>query len=95
MKLLPRYLFAALLGGISLSMAVGLLAASAWLIAMASTMPPVLTLQVAVVSVRFFGLGRGVFRYAERIYGHDAILRAATSLQLRLYEALLKHEPVN
>ena len=95
MKLLPRYLFAALLGGISLSMAVGLLAASAWLISMASTMPPVLTLQVAVVSVRFFGLGRGVFRYAERIYGHDAILRAATSLQLRLYEALLKHEPVN
>lgn len=95
MKLLPRYLFAALLGGISLSMAVGLLAASAWLISMASTMPPVLTLQVAVVSVRFFGLGRGVFRYAERIYGHDAILRAATSLQLRIYEALLRREPIN
>ena len=95
MKLIYRFLFAALLGGISLSMAVGLLAASAWLISMASTQPPILTLQVAVVSVRFFGLGRGVFRYAERIYGHDAILRAATALQLSIYKALLKREPVS
>ena len=62
---------------------------------MASTQPPILTLQVAVVGVRFFGLGRGVFRYAERIYGHDAILRAATKLQLAIYEALLKREPIN
>ena len=85
MNLMPRFLFAALLGGVSLSMAVGLLAASAWLISMASTQPPILTLQVAVVSVRFFGLGRGVFRYGERIYGHDAILRAATLLQLQIY----------
>ena len=94
MKLVPRFFFAALLGGISLSMAVGLLAASAWLISMASTKPPILTLQVAVVSVRFFGLGRGIFRYAERIYGHDAILRAATALQLRIYNTLLQREPV-
>ena len=94
MKLVPRFFIAALLGGISLSMAVGLLAASAWLISMASTQPPILTLQIAVVSVRFFGLGRGVFRYAERIYGHDAILRAATALQLQIYNALLRREPV-
>lgn len=95
MKLLPRFIFAGILGGLSLGMAVGLLASSAWLISMASTQPPILTLQVAVVGVRFFGLGRGVFRYAERIYGHDAILRAATKLQLAIYEALLKREPIN
>lgn len=92
---MPRFLFAALLGGVSLSMAVGLLAASAWLISMASTQPPILTLQVAVVSVRFFGLGRGVFRYGERIYGHDAILRAATFLQLQIYNSLLNREPIS
>ncbi|MBU3692281.1 MAG: thiol reductant ABC exporter subunit CydC [Candidatus Nanopelagicaceae bacterium] len=95
MRIVPRFFVAALLGGISLSMAVGLLAASAWLISMASTQPPILTLQVAVVSVRFFGLGRGVFRYAERIYGHDAILRAATALQIRIYGALLRREPMS
>ena len=95
MKLLSRFIFAGILGGLSLGMAVGLLASSAWLISMASTQPPILTLQVAVVSVRFFGLSRGVFRYAERIYGHDAILRVATKMQIAIYEALVKREPIN
>lgn len=92
---LPRFIFAALLGGISLSMAVGLLASSAWLISMASTQPPILTLQVAVVGVRFFGLGRGFFRYAERVYGHDAILRAATKIQIAIYRSLIHRAPVS
>ena len=56
-----------LLGGLSLSAAVGLLAASAWLISMASTRPPILVLQVAIVLVRFFGLSRGTLKYAARI----------------------------
>lgn len=91
----PRFLSAAILGAISLGMAVGLLASSAWLISMAALMPPVLTLQVAVVGVRFFGLSRGVFRYAERIWSHDAILRAATALQLKIYRALLAKPPLS
>lgn len=90
-----RFTGAAILGAISLGMAVGLMASSAWLISMAALMPPVLTLQVAVVSVRFFGLSRGVFRYAERVWSHDAILRAATSLQLQIYRALLAKPPLS
>ena len=69
-----KLLLAASLSGASLFMAIGLLAASAWLISMASTRPPILTLQVAIVAVRFFGLGRGVFRYASRLLEHDAAL---------------------
>ena len=57
----------AILGGASLIAAVGLLAASAWLISMASTRPPILVLEVAIVAVRFFGLSRGFLRYAGRI----------------------------
>ena len=38
--------------------------------------PPVLTLMVAIVAVRTFGLGKGVLRYAERLVSHDAALRA-------------------
>jgi thiol reductant ABC exporter CydC subunit len=90
-----RFFSASLLGAISLSMAVGLLASSAWLISMAATQPPVLTLQVAVVSVRFFGISRGFFRYTERIWSHDAILRSATSLQQRIYRALVDRPPVS
>ena len=89
-----RFFSASILGAISLGMAVGLLASSAWLISMAALMPPVLTLQIAVVGVRFFGLSRGVFRYAERVWSHDAILRSATALQLRIYRALLAKPPL-
>src|SRR5690606_5417762 len=50
--------------------AVGLAAVSAWLIARASQQPPVLHLMVAIVSVRAFGLSRGVLRYLERLVSH-------------------------
>lgn len=90
-----RLTLSAFLGGISLTMAVGLLGSSAWLIAMASKQPPILILEVAIVSVRFFGLSRGVFRYGERIISHDSILRSQTSLQRRLYEALERVTPNN
>ena len=50
---------------------IGLLATSAWLISRASQHPPVLYLMIPVAAVQAFGIGRGVFRYAERL-GHDA-----------------------
>lgn len=90
-----RLSLSALLGGISLAMAVGLLGSSAWLITMASKQPPILILEVAIVSVRFFGLSRGVFRYGERISSHDSILRSQTALQVNLYSALEKSTPSN
>jgi thiol reductant ABC exporter CydC subunit len=82
-----------LLGGLSLSAAVGLLAASAWLISMASTRPPILVLQVSIVCVRFFGLSRGTLKYAARIVEHDAALKIQTSLRIRVYEKISKLQP--
>lgn len=87
-SLLLRLIYAAFLGGLSLTSAVALLASSAWLISMASTMPPILLLQVVIVGVRFFGISRGVFRYAERLLSHDTILRIQARLQSLLYERL-------
>ena len=58
-----RAALAVLAGVAALGSAVGLTAVSAWLIARASQLPPVLDLQVAVVAVRALGISRGVFRY--------------------------------
>ena len=88
-----KLLFAAFLSGTSLFMAIGLLAASAWLISMASTRPPILTLQVAIVAVRFFGLGRGVFRYASRLLEHDAALEIQSAIRQELYKNLESFTP--
>ncbi len=77
---------AVVLAGCSLGTAVGLLATSAWLISMASTRPPVLVLEVAIVSVRFFGLSRGFFKYSSRLLEHNGALRIQTDLRVKIYE---------
>jgi thiol reductant ABC exporter CydC subunit len=77
---------ALLLGGASLAAAVGLLATSAWLISMASTRPPILVLEVAIVSVRFFGLSRGALKYGSRIVEHSGALKIQTTLRVKIYQ---------
>ena len=90
---MPKILGAAIVGGISSSMAVGLLACSAWLISMASLQPPIMVLEVAIVSVRFFGIGRGVIRYAARIIEHKSALRALTTIRVALYRTIESQLP--
>lgn len=79
---------AALLGALAIGCSVALLATSAFLISKASLQPPILHLQVAIVMVRAFGIGRGVFRYAERVVGHDAAFRSLTDLRIAVYDRL-------
>ncbi|GEL95094.1 thiol reductant ABC exporter subunit CydC [Cellulomonas composti] len=83
-----RFAAAVTLGVLALGCAVALAAVSAWLIARASQMPPVLTLSIATVAVRAFGIGRGVLRYVERLVSHDLALRGMTTLRTTLYERL-------
>lgn len=85
---------AALVGSAASLCAVALLGTSAWLISSAAEMPPVLTLTVAAVMVRFFALGRAVFRYVERLVGHDAAFRGLTQLREHVYLQLERIAPV-
>ena len=84
-----RLALAVLFGALALGSGVGLMATSAWLISRAAQHPPVLTLMVAIVAVRAFGIGRGVFRYVERLTGHDATFRILADLRARVYERLV------
>lgn len=64
------------------------MAVSGWLISRASEQPPVLYLMVAVTATRAFGMGRAVFRYAERLVSHDAVLRMLADLRVSVYRRL-------
>lgn len=88
-----RLLRAALLGALGVGSAVSLIGVSAWLIARASQHPPVLDLSVAVVAVRAFGIGRALFRYAERLASHDIALGGLVVLRERLFAALAAGDP--
>ncbi|MFF9183185.1 thiol reductant ABC exporter subunit CydD [Streptomyces misionensis] len=82
-----------LLGSLALGSAVGLMATSGWLISRASQQPPVLYLMVAVTATRAFGIGRAVFRYAERLVSHDAVLRMLADTRVAVYRRLERLAP--
>ncbi|WP_213281929.1 thiol reductant ABC exporter subunit CydC, partial [Cellulomonas hominis] len=88
-----RVALAVLLGVLALGSAVALAAVSAWLITRAAQMPPVLELSVATVAVRAFGIGRGLFRYLERLVSHDVALRGMSTLRTTLYSRLAAGRP--
>ncbi|WP_245561813.1 thiol reductant ABC exporter subunit CydC [Agromyces italicus] len=88
-RLLPSVLFGVVSGG----SAVALLACSAWLIARAAEQPPVLYLSLAIVGVRAFALGRAVFRYLERLSGHDAAFRQLAAIRSGIFERMLPVAP--
>jgi ATP-binding cassette subfamily C protein CydC len=88
-----RLLLAVVLGVAAAGSAVALLATSAWLITAASAQPPVLLLLVPIVAVRAFGVGRGVFRYVERLVGHDAAYRVLGETRARITGRLEKIAP--
>ncbi|MGY1822105.1 thiol reductant ABC exporter subunit CydC [Geodermatophilus sp. SYSU D00079] len=77
-------------GTASAGAGVALTAVSGWLIVRAAEMPPVLTLLVAIVGVRASGLGRAGLRWTERMAAHDAALRLAADLRVRLWAALAR-----
>lgn len=83
-----RVVRSTLLGFATLACAIGLAAASAWLIARASQHPGPAALSIAAVGVRAGGVGRAVFRYLERLSSHDVALRGMAILRERLYERL-------
>ncbi|MFF5450797.1 thiol reductant ABC exporter subunit CydD [Streptomyces sp. NPDC012950] len=92
-ELKGRMALALLLGSLALGSAVGLMAVSGWLISRASEQPPVLHLMMAVTATRAFGIGRAVFRYAERLVSHDAVLRMLADLRVSVYQRLERIAP--
>ncbi|MGW0865583.1 thiol reductant ABC exporter subunit CydD [Streptomyces sp. NPDC002611] len=88
-----RLALALLLGSLALGSAVGLMATSGWLISRASQQPPVLYLMMAVTATRAFGIGRAVFRYAERLVSHDAVLRMLADTRVAVFRRLERLAP--
>jgi ATP-binding cassette subfamily C protein CydC len=76
-----------LLGASTYIAGLGLTVTSAWLITTASFQPPIMTLGVAIVGVRFFGIARSVARYFERLTSHRTVFDQLTELRVRLYES--------
>ena len=81
-------LLSALLGFATIGSSIGLMSAAAWIIASAALHPPISTLNLAIVGVRFFGIARGVFRYLERYVSHQTTFRLLARLRVWFYDGV-------
>ncbi|PZE36610.1 thiol reductant ABC exporter subunit CydC [Curtobacterium sp. MCPF17_031] len=80
-------------GVLSALCGVALLAASGYLITRAAEHPPILYLTLVMVGVRAFALGRAVFRYVDRLAGHDASFRQLAVVRTEMYRRLASVAP--
>ena len=83
-----RVALAVLLGALTILCGVGLMATAGYLISRAAERPAILSLTVAIVVVRVFGLARPVARYLERLSSHDLAFRALGRARHRVYERI-------
>jgi thiol reductant ABC exporter CydC subunit len=89
-----RLAAASVLGALTVVLGVGLMGSAGYLISRAAERPAVLSMMVAIVAVQFFGLGRPVARYLERIASHDLALRVLGRVRTRVYERIEPLAPV-
>ena len=87
---IPRWRAAlsVLLGALAVAFGVALMATAGYLVSRAAEQPPILSLTVTIVAVRFFGLARPLSRYLDRLVGHDLALRALGRIRARFYARL-------
>ncbi len=88
-----RLALAGLLGLAAAAATIGLLAGSGYVVGRAALRPGLSALVGILAAVEVLAFLRGPLRYAERLVGHDAALRALTRWRLWLYDCLAPRVP--
>jgi len=76
------------LGALAIGFGIALMTTAGYLISRAAEHPDILSLTVVIVGVRFFGIGRPLIRYFDRLVSHDMALRALGGLRTRFFERI-------
>ena len=88
-----RLALAGVLGLAAAAATIGLLAGSGYVVGRAALRPGLSALVGILAVVEVLAFLRGPLRYAERLVGHDAALRALTGWRLWLYDCLTPRVP--
>jgi thiol reductant ABC exporter CydC subunit len=88
-----RLILAVLASALATGCGIALLGTSGFLLARASQHPNILAIALAVVAVRGLSVGRGVFRYVERLASHDVAFRILVDIRVRTFQRLERLAP--
>ena len=88
-----RLTVAGLLGLASAAATIGLLAGSGYVVGRAALRPGLSAIAGVLAAIEVLAFLRGPLRYAERLVGHDAALRALTRWRVWLYDCLTPRVP--
>ncbi|WP_203335704.1 thiol reductant ABC exporter subunit CydD [Nocardioides limicola] len=88
-----RWVLAIVLSVLATMSGIALAATAGWLIVRAAEQPPLLTLTVAIVGVRTFGIARPALRYVERLLAHDVALAGLAQHRSDVYRQLVPLVP--
>jgi len=77
----------------TIASSIGLLGTSAYLLSRAAQQPSIAALQISIVGVRFFGIGRGIFRYLERLTSHSINFHLLKELRIWVYRMIEPRVP--
>jgi thiol reductant ABC exporter CydC subunit len=75
-------------GALAVGFGIALMTTAGYLISRAAEQPPILSLTVTIVAVRFLGLARPLARYLDRLLSHDVALRALGETRVRFFERI-------
>ena len=81
-------LLASLLGFLTIGSSIGLLMTSAYVIAKAALHPHIGELSIGIVGVRFFGISRGLLRYAERLFSHEVTFTLLAKFRVWFFKSI-------
>jgi thiol reductant ABC exporter CydC subunit len=88
-----RLLVAVAAGATATGCGIALLATSGFMLARASQHPNIIAISAAVVAVRALSVGRGTFRYGERLASHDVAFRVLADVRVSMYRRLERLAP--
>ena len=78
------------LGVLAFVFAAALMTTSGWLVAGAASVEAILVLEIPLILVRVFGVGKPLIQYACRLTSHDWVLRMTSGLRRDLWNALAR-----
>lgn len=87
-----KVLFSIVLGIIGGLVGISIFGLSGYMISLSFFNPPLFTIILIIVVIKLFGMVKGVFKYFERLYSHEATFELINRLRMKYFKSSIHSE---